>query len=627
MTVKQTFKNRDCWAIALLLLFTVAAYLPVIKAGFVWDDDQHVSGNQAVTSAAGVKDIWLRPEASPQYYPLVQTVFWLEHRFWGLDPLGYHLVNLALHALNALLVFCLLRRLSVPFPWLGAAVFALHPVQVESVAWVSELKNLLSGFFYLAALLAYLDYDDPAKGRSGGRFPVYILSFFLFVCALLSKTITASLPVAISVILWWKRPRLSLKDAVPLVPMLAAGTGMGLVTVWLEKNHVQAFGAEWSLGFIERVLVAGRALWFYLAKLAWPFHLTFIYPRWQVEANDPTQYIYPAAFLVMFYLIRHKAGKGLLAGAGFFVISLIPALGFFNVYPFRYSYVADHFQYLASLGIVSGVAGIAGWLANRASQQVRKAVIAAVAVMLSVFGVLTFRQSMIYRDTETLWRDTISKNPGCWMAYNNLGIYYLQQGEEEKAEACFLKAVSIDSSKADQRNNLGLLHLSRGLLPEALGDYKEAVRLDPNDSRTHYNLGLVYLQMDSLPQAEGALKKAVLVNSGHAKARCNLGLIYLRQKKYNMAEQELKLARALNPELYQADYYLAKCRSQRGDLSGAEALLLRVLQKRSDFPDAEYDLIQIFLKTGRTSRAQAGLRSLRERHPEFFETENNNSQQ
>jgi tetratricopeptide (TPR) repeat protein len=481
---------------------------------------------------------------------------------------------------------------------------------------------VLSGFFYLSSLLVYLRFGAPAGDARPGKFSLYILSFFLFICALLSKTVTATLPVAIGLILWWKRPKLVIKDIIPLLPMLMAGAGMGLVTVWMEKYHVKAAGDGWSLSFIERLLVAGRALWFYLAKLVWPHRLTFIYPRWNIDPANPAHYIYPAAFLVLLaflYFLRRKIGRGPLAGAGFFVVSLIPALGFFDVYPFRYSYVADHFQYLASLGIIAVITGTGcSWLLRR--QQYRKtAGLPAAVLLLAALGTLTFRQSGIYRDIKTLWQDTLAKNPACWMAYNNLGIYYLQQGNQDQAEGCFQKAVFVDPGKADHRSNLGLLHLSQGLLPEALADFKIAVRLEAEDSRTHYNLGQAYLQMDSLPQAEAELKKAILLNIDYAKAHCNLGIVYFKQKKYSRAELELKIARALNPGLYQAGYCLALTCWNRGKTAEAEAEFLRTLQVQPDFPVAEYDLGRLYLELGRRREAEARFRSLRQKHPEFIE--------
>jgi len=602
----------------------ITAYLPALKSGFIWDDDQHVTGNQAVMSAGGLREIWLQPESSPQYYPLAHTVFWLEYHCFGVRPLGYHLINILLHALNAVLVFFLLKRLSLPGAWLVAAVFALHPVHVESVAWVSELKNVLSGFFYLSALLAYFRFDDPENGGGQRRFSQYALSLFLFFCALLSKTVTASLPVAILLILWWKRPKLASKDVLPLLPMLLAGAGMGLVTIWMEKHHVQAVGDDWSLSFIGRLLVAGRAIWFYLAKLAWPCNLTFIYSKWNVDTARPGLYLFPLAFFLLsasLYYLQKRIGRGPLAGVAFFAVSLVPALGFFDVYPFRYSYVADHFQYLASLGVLTIIIG-AGVSWFRGHQSYHRTVgLPAAVLLLAALWTLTFRQTRIYHNSETLWQDTIAKNPSCWMAYNNLGIYYLQKGNQDQAEVCFQKAVLIDPGKVDQRSSLGLLHLSKGSLPEALDDFKKATILAPDDSRTHYNLGQTYIQMDSLPQAEAELKKAISINNNYAKAHCNLGIVYHKQKKYSLAEQELKLARALNPSLYQADYYLALIFWGRCKRAEAEAGFLWVLKIQPDFPEAEYDLGRLYLEMGRPREAEAIFRGLQQRHPGFIEIE------
>jgi hypothetical protein len=246
---------------------------------------------------------------------------------WQVHPLGYHLVNVLLHALNAILLLLLLSHLRVPGGWLAALLFALHPVQVESVAWITERKNVLSAFFYLASFLAYLRYYDltvdsdqtspgihPATSKVKDNFwPFYPLSFFLFLCALLSKTVTCSLPAAILLVLWWKRDRICWRDLPPLIPYFVVGAFLGLTTVWLERHHVGAQGAEWALSFVDRVLVAGRALWFYAGKLVWPYELTFIYPRWQIDAGAWWQYLFPlAAVAVIFilWLLRQRLGKG-----------------------------------------------------------------------------------------------------------------------------------------------------------------------------------------------------------------------------------------------------------------------------------------------------------------------------
>ena len=334
-----------------------------MQGGFIWDDNDHVTHNTAVQNPSGPADIWRRLGSTPQYYPLVFTSFWIEHALWGLNPFGYHLNNVLLHLLNAFLLWRVLLRLSIPAPWLAAAVFALHPLQVESAAWITERKNILSAVFYLGALLAYLRFAQigpPARSAAAG-WRCYALALLLFVAALLSKTVTCSLPAVILLLLWWKRGRVSWRAFVPLLPMLAIGVGMGLMTVWIEKSHIGATGSEWDLSWIERTLIAGRALWFYLGKLVWPADLMFWYPRWRIDVGEWQQFIYPAAFAGLtaaLWISRRRIGRAPIVSLLIFSGTLMPALGFFDVYPMRFSFVADHFQYLAWLLSTHADAGV-----------------------------------------------------------------------------------------------------------------------------------------------------------------------------------------------------------------------------------------------------------------------------
>lgn len=624
MQAKYLQKLPPFFPAAVIFLLTLTAYIPALRSGFVWDDDKYVVENHTLRDLDGLQDIWLKPEATPQYYPLVHTVFWLEYHLWGLKPLGYHLLNILLHVLNATLVFYILKRLSIPGAWLAALIFALHPVHVESVAWVTELKNLLSGAFYLSALMVYLSFDDPTGRNTRGKFGFYILSFFLFVCALLSKTVTATLPLAILLLLWWKRPRLSSGDILPLVPMLAVGAGMGLMTAWMETHHVMASGEEWSLTLAQRLIIAGKALWFYAGKLIWPSNLTFIYPRWDIQGAGFLQYLYPASFailIIVLYFLKNKTGKGPLAAVAFFAISLIPALGFFDVFPFRYSFVADHFQYLASLGIIAGIVAVLASKRKFFLGYLRPAAAIGGLLLTGTLWALTFRQSSAYRDAETLWQDTVVKNPACWMAYNNLGHLYLQKNDRDRAEEFFRRAVAIDPGKADQISNLGLIFLYKGMLPDALREFKKAAAISPSDGRVSSNLGLTYLQMDSLKEAEREFKRTIALNQGHAYAHCNLGVIYLRRNEHRLAELELTRALSINPGLPQAYYNLALLHRQQGKKVRAEGEYIAALKIMPEFPEAECGLSELYQETGRNGEAEIIFKHIRQKHPGLLETE------
>jgi protein O-mannosyl-transferase len=522
----------------LIVLLSFAAYSPALDGGFVWDDDDYVTANQNLLDAEGLRRIWFELGAVPQYYPLVHTTFWLEYRLWGLDPLGYHVVNVLLHILAALLLGRVLTTLRVPGAWLAAAIFALHPVGVESAAWITERKNVLSAVFYFAAALAYFRLADPADApggdapaeralppravdgasqgvsrRRGSRrqsavresasngaavvetaVPVpardrswrwYGLSLALFVAALLSKTVTCSLPAALLLVRWWKRGAIGRRDLVPLAPFFAVGLAFGLLTAWMEKHHVGAQGAEWSLGWIESGLVAGRALWFYAGKLLWPAQLSFIYPRWTIDATVWWQWIFPVAAVgavAALWFARHRIGRGPLVAVLFFAGTLAPALGFFNVYPMRYSYVADHFQYLASAGLIA--------LAASLLARVRLPVAAAVPVVL---GVLAWNQAHDYKDIETLWRATLARNPECWLAHNNMGLLMRAQGRAGEAEYHYRAALRVQPDDGDINYNIGNLLAGTGRLGEAIGHYRLAIESGVGQADAHNNLGAALL--------------------------------------------------------------------------------------------------------------------------------------
>ena len=340
------------WTWAALAAAVLIAYWPALAGGLLWDDQGHVTRPE-LQSLAGLGRIWGEFGATQQYYPVLHSAFWIEHRLWGDTTLGYHVLNVLLHATAACQFLVLLRRLAVPGAALAAVLFALHPVCVESVAWISEQKNTLSLVFYLAAALVYLRFDTDRRPRD------YLLAGGLFVLGLLTKTVTATLPAALLVVFWWRRGRLEWqRDVLPLLPWFALGAGSGLVTAYFERVLIGAQGANFNLSLVQRGLLAGRVFWFYLGKLAWPAELIFIYPRWTVDATAPGQWLGLIAALGLLGGLAwwSRRSRGPLAAAFLFAGALFPVLGFFNVYPFVFSYVADHFQYLASLPVFALIA-------------------------------------------------------------------------------------------------------------------------------------------------------------------------------------------------------------------------------------------------------------------------------
>jgi len=463
---------------------TLLVYQPAWHGGFLWDDDGHVT-KAALRSIGGIWRIWFEPGATQQYYPFVHTAFWVQFHLWGLDTAGYHVVNILLHAGSACLLAAILRRLNAPGAWLAGALFALHPIQVESVAWITELKNTLSGALYFGAALSYLHFDAQRSRRA------YAIAIALFIFALFSKSVTATLPAGLLVAFWWKRGRIEWRrDVMPLLPFFIIGAGVGATTVWMERTFIGAEGSAFDFSLIERTLIAARAVLFYLGTLVWPVNLAFSYARWHVSQAMWWQYLYPAGVLLLLaacWAIRGRT-RGPLAALVYFIETLGPALGFVNVYPFKFSFVADHFQYLASAGVfalaAAGVLAFGDWLAGSKSKAPASQWIA-VAVLLPL-GWLTWRDSHAYADKETLYRTTLARNSDSWLAHNNLAGLLLDRQPSDAADA--------------------LTHAS------------EAVRLAPEQPATHFNLGLA-LEASNEPAAAIDEYRAALSHTNEAEQK------------------------------------------------------------------------------------------------------------
>jgi tetratricopeptide (TPR) repeat protein len=639
--MKASQRTLLLWA-GLIVLLTLLAYIPAMRGGYIWDDNAHITDNATLRSSDGLKRIWFQPEALPQYYPLVHTAFWVEYHLWQLHPFGYHLVNVLLHTFNAILLLLVLRYLRVPGAWLAAAFFALHPVHVESVAWITERKNVLSGFFYLSSALAYLRFanvtGDPANTalssdtdpltstESSRSWGFYAFSLFLFLCALLSKTVTCTLPAAILLVLWWKRDRIYWRDILALVPFLIVGVVLGLTTVWLEKYHVGAQGEEWALSFLDRLLVAGRALWFYAGKLVWPRSLTFIYPRWQIDSGVWWQYLFPlAAVAVIFILwsLRRRIGKGPLVAVLFFAGTLVPALGFFNVYPMRFSFVADHFQYLASIGLIAlATAGITTLFGRVGSRQSSLGLIVCMAVLF-VFGLLVWQQGNTYKDAETLYRDTISKNPDAGMAHFNLAILLLNRGRPEEVMAHFSEALRLQPDDADAHYNLGVALEKQGRLKEAMSHFSEAVRLRPNYADAYYSIAVILAGMDRYNEATSYYSKALRVNPNHAEAHNNLGVALFSLGQLDKAIGHYLTAIKLDPNFSKAHNNLGNALVQKGKLDEAISQYHRALEIKTNYPEAHNNLGVALAQQGKMAEAIIQFEKALRLKPEYAQARTN----
>lgn len=500
----------------LLVLLAILAYLPALDAGFIIDDTLYVTDDARMETLGGLGRIWTEvvgPQYKHQYYPMTSTAFWVQHQFWSDDPFGYHLVNVLLHAANAVLFWLVLGRLAMPGAWIAAAIFAVHPVHVQSVAWVAELKNTLSAMFFLASALVYVGWfrDGPRKWAG------YALGMVLFVAALLSKSATCLLPAALLVVLWWTRRRLQRRDLVALAPLVAVGLSFVAVTVYLEAVHGGAAGSGFSQSALERGLVAGRMLWFYTGKIVWPAELIFIYPRWVIDAAAWWQYLFPVSaigVLAALWWQRARIGRGPFAAVAFFFLAVVP-MAFVNVAFTRLSWVSDHWQYWASMGLIALAAGTA------ATHRGRWLPVAATAV-IGVLAVLTWDRCLVYGSSERLWRDTVTRNPDAWLAHNNLANALQLQDRFDEAEAGYREAIRLNPDFMKAHYNLANALQARGRLDEAVVHFDRAVRLDPEYADAHYNFGNALRLAGDLDEAIERYREALRLDPDFHEARHNL---------------------------------------------------------------------------------------------------------
>jgi tetratricopeptide (TPR) repeat protein len=607
-----------------IFAITLLAYLPAINGTPLWDDAAHLTA-PALQSGSGLRMIWFQLGATQQYYPVLHSAFWLEHKIWGDAVLGYHLLNIALHATAACLLALLLTGLQTApatgpsnrprsswAGWLAAAVFALHPVCVESVAWISEQKNTLSLVFYLLAALAYLRFDCDRTVRW------YVLASGLFVLALLTKSVTATLPAALLLLAYGQRGKLSWRrDLLPLLPWFIVGAATGLFTAWVERHYIGGKAAHYDLNLLQRTLLAGNAAWFYLGKLVWPTQLMFIYPRWDVAATFPWSMGSLALGATLAVLWRLRVwSRGPLVAALFFVGSLFPALGFIYVYPFIFSYVADHWQYLPCLGIIALGTESVVYFARQAEQRssvarhriVRAGFALGTALLLGTLFTLTWRQSRAYQNVATLYTDTLEKNPACWMAHNNLGLHLIESGAPPEGIAHLEKALQLNPAYADAYNNLGnALAKIPARMTEAISALETALRLDPAMVEAHHNLGALLIQYPprvaegiahlrqalalrpdlphthfllgtalleqpgQLTEAGIALERAVRLDPNNADAQNNLGGVLLQLGRAPAAIIHFQAALQLTPESAEAHFNLGRAHRFCGDWTAAIA--------------------------------------------------------
>ncbi|HUG12024.1 MAG TPA: tetratricopeptide repeat protein [Opitutaceae bacterium] len=584
------------WLGLALLGLTVLAYLPALSCGFIWDDDAHLTQNPCIVGPLGFADIWT--SAYARICPLVQSTFWLEYRLWGLEPMPYHLVTILMHAAASVVLWRVLRLLHVPGAWLGAALWALHPVQVESVAWITEMKNTQSGLFFLLAVLFFCRsrLAEAANTPAARARRDYILTLVFAAMALASKSSTVVLPLVLGLCGWWiDRGWRWRRNLLELTPLLVLSLAAGIVTLWTQQAE-GAFDPEFARGFAERVASAGKVFWFYAGKLAWPDPLIFIYPRWRIDPATATAWlpaIAAAALLLGLWWQRERWTRGAFFAAAYFVIALGPVLGLVDTYFWRYSFVGDHFQYLASMGplALAGAGLRAGFDALRSPP--RWLLHAAGALILMTLGILTWRQCAMYRNDEILWTTTLRMNPASWSAHNNLAVELARQpGRSAEAIAHYEEALRLRPHHAQAHYNLAKEFAKiPGRRNDAIRHYEEALRIDPELGWAHLNLAALLTntpgrELDAVAHYEETLR--LIPGSAEAHYSLAIALWKIPGRDADVIANYREATR-LRPDFADAHYNLALALVRQPDAHAeAAAHFESALRSRPDWPEAHY---------------------------------------
>ncbi len=588
------------------------AYLPAIHSDFIWDDNLMVTNNPLLKDEEGLKDIWFSTKPY-DYFPVTLTSFWIEWRLWGANPTGYNVANIFLHGLGAALFWRVLRRLSVPGAWLAAMVFALHPVCVASVAWIAERKNTLSLVFFLLTLLAWLRFEQEGQRR------FYWLALGGFLLALLSKTSVVMLPVVLLGLRWWQTGKIGRQTLLRTVPFFVLSLALGLVTVWFQMNRSIGDEVVQVESFAGRLAGAGWALWFYIYKALAPVHLSMIYPRWDINPASVMVWvpgILFAGMLVVFWCCRESVGRHALMALGYFAVMLAPVLGFFDMYYFLYSRVADHWQYLPLLGMIALVVGaLTHWASFKFNRNSRWPSGIAVSA-LAVLAVLTWEQARAYKDRETLWRHTLRKNPKAWVAHHGLAAELKKQGRTEDAMQQYYSVLRIRPNE-EAHYDLGVALEHQGRLEEAAQHYRDTGPMAPRHHRGYSNLAGVLARLGRNEEAIECLLKAIQLKPDLAKAHNNLANVFHTEGQLEAAIRHYSEALRHKPDYFEAHNNLGVALEIAGDRDEALRRYGSALELKPDYIEAHFNAGNLLFKMEQFLRAERHYREALRLNPDL----------
>jgi tetratricopeptide (TPR) repeat protein len=571
-----------------LLLAGWWIYAPVLHGDWIWDDPAEISQNAALRDLAGLEQTW-SGAAGVDYFPLKTTVQWVEWHLWREQTAGYHCVNLGFHLLGALLLWHLLRQLGIRWACFGSLLFAVHPVAVETVAWISELKNTLSLSLLLLAASAYLDYDDRGAAKLAGRHRAYLLSLGFFLLAMLSKSTVAMFPAVILLHAWWKRGEITRRDLVAGAPFFAISLALGSATIWFQQHRAIAGVGVGTEGVLARLAGAGLAVVFYLSKCIWPMGLLPIYPRWSLAPPSLAQFL-PwaglAAFFGWLWTRRASWGRPAGLGLGWFVLNLVPVLGLVPMSYQRLSWVADHFAYLPLVGLIGLAAAGVGAMQSKICPKKSWPLAVGAGVLCALLAAESHRYAGVFRDESTLWSYTLERNPAAWLAHNNLGKADFLQGRIGEAADQFQRTLELYPDDAEAHFNLGLVWEKEGRPADAMAEDEMALRLRPAFPEAQNSLGNGLLRTGRPTEAAAAYAAALALNPDYAEAHANLGAAFIATERLPQAIVELERALRLRPDYPEAHFNLGNALARTGRPAEAIVQYQQALQSRPDYAEA-----------------------------------------
>jgi len=601
--------GRD-WLWGLILVLAVfAVYTPVWWAGYVWDDDVHLTANPCIVGPLGLKEIWTTHAAS--ICPLTLTTFWAEYALWGLAPLPYHLVNVLLHAVCALVLWRLLWSLQVPGAWLGAAIWALHPLQVESVAWISEMKSTQSGLFYLLTILFFVKWLRNKESWT------YAWTLLFAALAMASKSPTVVLPLVLCLCAWWVEGRWTWRNLARVAPFLLLSVAACALTLWTYGLNPAVTSDPRVVHTLPGQLVAGGTeTWFYLGKLVWPHPLMTIYPLWELDAGQPLSYVpllVVGVVLLLLWSYRESGARPYFFAFAYFLVALLPDLKLAD------SYVADHYEYLASMGFLA----LAGACFARLSSWVIPGKIdlqgAACVLLLSILGTWSWQRAWVYRNEETLWTDELAKNPKCWLGYNNLGLVFSGRGQLDEAIRQFQRCLEILPGYDYAEGNLGDALLDEGKADEAIEHYQKALEIDPRNSKFHCNLASALMKKGEVEGAIEQCQMALEINPNDALAHNNLGVALVRKGRVDEAIEQYKEAMTDGVNYATAPKNLGDALLQKGQVEEAIKQYQRALEIDPNNVDAHYNWGIALTRKGEMDKAVEQFEKALEIKPNYAE--------